>query len=1112
MQLRTNSRNWLAIAGGVMIAVAGLASCPWLLTNIWAHNYLPHGFCFLWDPRLVWLHVVSDSIIWISYTAIASTLALTMYSNRRQLKFQLVFLLFGTFIVACGFTHLLEVVVLWKPLYWLAGDIKLLTAGASLVTALLLPFMVPQLKPTLAKAALSAENERRFVAAINSSLDSFFILESVRDLSGKIIDFRFRFMNELAAQLVGRRPEETVGLGICEVFPGNRTAGLLDRYKEVVSTGKPFVDEVALDFGNAPWLKLQVSKLEDGVAITASDITERKRREEIKRASDRRFLAVTESSLDSVYLLESVRNAAGEIVDFRILFVNDRAASLVSLLPGAMVGQMLCELISGNRSSGLFHSYLQVTETGIPYEHEFPALGFDGVVTAAWLKLQVVKLDDGVVVTASDISERKQRELTLAASEHRFVAAMESSLDSFYILESVREAGEIIDFRFTFANGVGGRMMSRPLDGIIGHQLCELVPEHRHDGMFLRYKQVVETGLPLSDELLLNLKDIDVSWTKIQVVKLDDGIAVTASDISDRKRLEREETRAFTESLIFSSPAAVIITDPDYLIRAINPAAEKMLWYKSEELVGRQTPLIFYLASEVQERAKRLSQTFRMTISPEQAIFASDQMASSDPEGEWTFVRKHGPELTVQVTVTPLRSEYGQPTGFMITAYDVSERKRREEYISHLAQHDVLTSLPTRQLLLDRLSMVLSRSERFVTRCALLMIDLNNFKQVNDTHGHHAGDKVLVEVAQRLRAALRAMDTVARMGGDEFVVLVSDLETEADALRVGDKLLAVFDSPFVVNEQISLRVKASIGICVYPDGGADGAALLRNADAAMYQAKSEEKNGLLLFSGEIAKLAQQKLELETALTGALDNNEFLLHYQPQISVADGTMIGVEALLRWKNEKLGTIPPLRFIPLVEKSGLIVPIGAWVIQTACRDLRKLQDHFGRELLMAVNISARQLEQPDLLQVVEQALASNGLDPRSLEVEITESMLMSDSPNASQFFAGLRRLGVRVAIDDFGTGFSSMSYLLRFSVDRLKVDRCFIQDCSTNETSATVTNAIITLAHQLNASVVAEGVENQEQMDFLKSVDCDDVQGYYFSRPVALELIQAPTAALK
>jgi two-component system, sensor histidine kinase and response regulator len=588
-------------------------------------------------------------------------------------------------------------------------------------------------------------------------------------------------------------------------------------------------------------------------------------------------------------------------------------------------------------------------------------------------------------------------------------------------------------------------------------------------------------------------------------VKSQLTLKLTRAAMSNQIALER--SRAFTESMIENSPAAIIVAGTDYVINAINPSAEKLLWYKSEELIGKKTPLVLYDRTEIKDLARRLSEERGGPVSLDDAIFSGECL--TDRGHEWTFVRNGGSKTIVEVAVTPLQDDTGRATAFMITAYDISERKRREEYISHLAHHDKLTGLPTRQLLADRLNMMISRSKRDSTPAALLMIDLNNFKHINDSLGHHAGDMALAETARRLRLAVRAVDTVARMGGDEFVVLATNLKSSSDAIPVAEKLLSALCQPVVLSDREHVNISASIGICVYPDGGADADMLMRNADIAMYQAKASGQHSYQVFSQEVAALAVERREMEAALRDALNDNELELHYQPQFSLADGEMVGFEALLRWTSGKFGSVSPARFIPLAEKTGLILPIGAWVIRTACRQLPKLHEKYGPQLVMAVNVSARQLDQPDLLQTVEDALRENRLDPSCLEIEVTESLLMNDSPKAQQFFDGLRSLGVRIAIDDFGTGYSSMSYLLRFSVNRLKIDRCFIQDCSTSENSATVTNAIIALSHQLKLSVVAEGVESENQMNFLRLAGCDDVQGYFTGRPVPPELILSAKA---
>lgn len=853
MKIEQQSIGRLAVTAGCLGLVGTLVLFPWMLTNIFSATYLPHGFCFLWNPRLLWLHVVSDTAIGVSYIVIAASLTRLVQMCRREIPFQTIFLAFGIFILACGVTHLLAVVVLWKPLYWLEGDVKLLTAVASVITAIVLPLYLPRIQRVFANAQASAVNEQRFLAAAHSSLDS-------------------------------------------------------------------------------------------------------------------------------IYILKSIRGASGAIEDFRFMYVNPNAARLVSLEPNQVLGQALCELMPFNRTLGLFD----------------------------------------------------------------------------------------------------------------------------------KYRQVVETGQPIDEEFSIQEPMVGASWIKIKVVKLDDGLTVTASDITARKRLEFERTKAFTQSLIDSSPATIIVTDLAYTITTINPAAEKMLWYKPEELVGHQSPLIFYDPSEIETRARKLSVEYATTITNTEVIFFVSRAQQSDDEAEWTFIRKGGSRLTVQVTVTPLVGDAAENSGFMITAYDISERKRREEYISHISQHDALTGLPTRHLLLDRLEVTIARAVRDQSLCALLMIDLNDFKSVNDSIGHHAGDMLLVDFAKRMRKAIRKTDTIARMGGDEFVVVLGDLHRETEAVAVAELLQQCLVSPFVLPNGTSIVAGASIGICIGPlsgpDNSSDASSLLKCADIAMYQAKATGGRQIELYTEELANTSHRRQEIATGLRDALRLGEFELHYQPQVELLSGAVYGFECLLRWNNVRLGFVSPAEFVPIAEEKGLIQPIGAWVIKQACKDIQTLNRRWDTNFFVSVNLSPRQLEQPDLVTVVGEAIHESGIDPAFVEFEITEGVLMRESARTTTMLAALRSLGPRIAIDDFGAGFSNMSYLLRLPIDCLKIDRSIISGCSVASNSSTVAGAIIALGRQLNLAVVAEGAEILEEVEFLQRASCDRVQGFYFSRPLPLDFLSS------
>ena len=835
------------LAAGLVAAVA-VYLCPRTVTGIFSSTYLPHGFCYFWNPRLLALHIVTDGTIALSYLSISITLGYLVYRCRHDIPYKSVFTAFGIFIVACGMTHAMEILVLWHPLYWLAGDVKLVTAIASLATAIMLPYYLPRITRLLGDAQVSRQNERWFLAATESSLDSFYILEAVRDEAREIVDFSFVFVNSNGARLINREPQNMLGKNLCDLLPMNRTEGFFDQYKRVFETGEPIIQE-------------------------------------------------------------------------------------------------------------------------------FPIL--DKSINASWLKHQVVKLGDGIAITVSNTSDHKNAEIAL-------------------------------------------------------------------------------------------------------------------------------ERASLAQSIIESSPLAIVVTEMDGTILGFNRAAEKLLWYTKAELIGKRTPLLFHDPVELKERARDLSSELGYRIAPDWAIFQANLDNGRSQTGEWSYVRKGGSRVQVEISIDPLKNAEGIVTGHISTAHDITERKRREEYVTHIAQHDALTGLPTRQLLIDRLQMSINRAERYRTQCAVLMIDLNKFKSVNDSFGHQAGDILLIQVAERFCSVVRTTDTVARMGGDEFIVLVTDLDDASGAEVVAAKLVAALNPPFLLSESLSVAISASIGICVFPEGGKEIATLLRNADLAMYHAKSKPRQNVQTFSTKLAEMSLKRHDLEVALHDALRNDELELYYQPRISLDDGNLVGVEALLRWNSRKLGLVMPNDFIPIAEETGLILPIGEWVLHTACRQSRLLSQQYGRPLLVAVNLSPQQLEQENLLAVIEQALTENELPPEALEIEITETMLVSDSPVTVGVLHGIRALGVRIAIDDFGTGFSSMAYLLRFAIDRLKIDRSFIQNCSTESNSSAVTSAIIALAHQLKLTVVAEGVETRDQVAFLRGEGCDEVQGYYFSRPLALDAI--------
>jgi diguanylate cyclase (GGDEF)-like protein/PAS domain S-box-containing protein len=475
---------------------------------------------------------------------------------------------------------------------------------------------------------------------------------------------------------------------------------------------------------------------------------------------------------------------------------------------------------------------------------------------------------------------------------------------------------------------------------------------------------------------------------------------------------------------------------------------------------------------------------------------------------EKQLVRKDGTYVWVSMATSVVRASDGSPRYFIAVIQDISESKRAaealktsEEQFRRLAQYDILTGLPNRALLYDRLERAISQARRSRSMVAVLFIDIDRFKHVNDTLGHAAGDLLLKQVSERFSKCVRSDDTVGRLSGDEFAIVLSALASPQDAAIVAKKLVDALNRPFHLHGA-DLFVTASIGITVYPTDSADQDELIRNADVAMYRAKDRGRNNYQFYTPEMNRRTREMLEMEAALRRALERDELVLHYQPKISLATAQITGVEALLRWQHPVRGLVPPAEFMPLLEETGLIVRAGEWVLHAVCRQLNEWRKSGMRPLPVAINLSARQFLSPDLGQTIKSALERHAVEPQLLEVEITESSIMVDTEEAIRTLEYLQSLGVKSAIDDFGTGYSSLGYLKRFPLRALKIDRTFVRDITTDPDDATITQAVISMAHSLQLKVIAEGVETAAQVDFLMRYGCDEVQGFLFSRPVPAE----------
>jgi len=530
---------------------------------------------------------------------------------------------------------------------------------------------------------------------------------------------------------------------------------------------------------------------------------------------------------------------------------------------------------------------------------------------------------------------------------------------------------------------------------------------------------------------------------------------------------------------------AVMVTDasaPDNPILYVNPAFERTTGYAPHEALGRNAR--FLQGSDTDQLVlKEIGEAVK---------------AGREGHGVLRNYRKDGSAFWNELHVAPVRDDAGALTHFVGVLNDVSVVREHQRVLEFRAHHDALTGLPNRIMLRDRLEQAIAQARRRKESVAVLWLDLDHFKFVNDSHGHQVGDGLLVALSDRLRATVRESDTVARLGGDEFVVLMPGINSDADAAAGAQKVLQALSTPFEVNGHV-LNASTSVGVSLFPKDGDSSEQLLSHADIAMYRAKNDGRNGFHFYSSELSVQSREHEAVTRALHLALDERQFELHYQPKIDLVSGDIMGVEALIRWRHPERGLVSPADFIPIAEETGLIVPMGEWVLATACAQAKAWQSDWQANISVAVNVSARQFRQHDLPATVRRVLAETGLPPHSLELELTESLLMQQTDVVVNALRAIRDMGVSLALDDFGTGFSSLTYLRSFPLNVLKIDRSFVSGVDTIEADAAITRAIIGMAHSLGLSVVAEGVETAAQLDFLKHQHCDVAQGYLLGRPM-------------
>lgn len=693
-----------------------------------------------------------------------------------------------------------------------------------------------------------------------------------------------------------------------------------------------------------------------------------------------------------------------------------------------------------------------------------------------------------LVIIARDVTDRIEAEESLRKSEERWQFALESSGDGVWDRDITTNK---VFFSRRYQEMLG--YLPGEIPGQFNEWVKRLHPDDKERVLAAGEKHLKGETEFFREEYRLQCKDGSYKWilARGKVVARDNAgrplrIIGTQTDITERKKIETELDLAAS---VFenNSESIMITTAPDNLVLRVNKAFSEITGYSPEEVVGMHPRML---------TASKQSEEFYETL-------WNSVKTTGRWRGELWSRRKNGEVYPGWLVITDIKNSEGVPTHYVSVLADISERKIAEQRIHHLAYYDTLTGLPNRPMLDDHLKHALANAHRNGSRIALLFMDLDNFKTVNDSLGHIAGDLLLASTAERISSCVREGDTVARLGGDEFVVVLPDLTNDEDAMRaaatVAEKVRLLMGAPFDLDGH-EVVVTPSIGIAIYPSDADNAVDLIRNADTAMYHAKSRGRNNHQFYAAEMNIAVVERLKMETALRHAIARNELRLFYQPQFT-SSGNIIGVEALLRWNSQEFGMVSPAKFIPLAEETGLILPISEWVLNTACVDMlawqemglcRKMQN-------IAVNISARQFSQADFVSTVKSILERNGLASGHIELELTEGILMLDKESAKHKLDALKSHGFSISVDDFGTGYSSLAYLKHFPIDVLKIDQSFVRDITIDPNDAAITRAIIVMAESLGLTVIAEGVEVEDQLKFLLESGCQMYQGYFFARPM-------------
>ena len=821
----------------------------------------------------------------------------------------------------------------------------------------------------------------------------------------------------------------------------------------------------------------------ESMLVSAYDVTERKRAEEAVRQAEEKYRAIFEDSVIGIFQcmpdgrFTSVNHALAKMHGYDS--PEEMIAVFSNLPPQLFVDPSLMIAFS----EGL-------AKRGTVRGAELEIYGKDR--TRKWVRLNLRAIHDasGNIVlhegTVEDITEQKRAEEMLLGSEYRVL--FEDSADATFLLD---EKG-ILD-----CNSAALRMFGYSAEAPM-RQLADVSPPNQPDGTPTRTAVEQKIAAAFLNgkqrfEWLHQRKNGDTFPAEVCLTALTlSGRRMLLANVRDiTKRRRGEEALLFKTALLEAQSETTIdgilaVDESDHIV-----------------LVNKQFGLNFGIPDELLSARDDLilREYVREKVEDPDAFVERIQYCNShrDEKSSDELRLKNG---TIFYRYTaPLVDSKGQYRGRIWYHRDITDSKAAEERIQFLAYHDALTELPNRALLQDRLDNALAVARRRNEKVALLFLDLDRFKIINDSLGHAFGDMVLKEIAKRLKNCTREYNTVARVGGDEFLIMLNSVKEVADVAIVAERIMEEMSARFIIQGH-SLSVGCSIGVSMFPEHGADGETLIKNVDAAMYSAKQDGRRSIRFFTDEMNAQAVERLTIGKNLRLALEKEEFFLLYQPQMEIESGRITGFEALIRWQHPEMGLVPPDRFISIAENNGLILPIGEWVLRTACAQARKWQDEGLPAVPVAVNVSAIQFRQEGFCTLIRKVLEDTGLSPQYLELELTVSLLLSNADVTLPVLHELREMGLKLAIDDFGTGYSSLSYLRQFPVDKLKIDRSFVRDIAVSCDDAAIATAIVSMAGSLRLKVIAEGVENEAQMAFLKEHRCDEIQGYYFSMPLSAD----------